>query len=216
MPKVKIPRKSTVVDMTAMCDVSFLLLTFFILTAQFRPQELAAIDIPVSRSTKEFKKAIIIEVAKDGKVFISLDETHTRYLMLNQMIDKYGDKSPNLKNLNDKQKNFFALIDTWGTPVEDINRVLSMNGLKLQDYQKQMPGVPFDSIHNQLGDWVQAARYATDGDIKIAIKGDKNANIEPVKQIVKDLTAKDIHRFLLVTTLAGGPGVSSEDNASTK
>ncbi|MEY4291989.1 MAG: hypothetical protein RIQ61_366, partial [Bacteroidota bacterium] len=31
MPKVKIPRKSTVVDMTAMCDVAFLLLTFFML-----------------------------------------------------------------------------------------------------------------------------------------------------------------------------------------
>ena len=29
MPKVKIPRKSTAVDMTAMCDVAFLLLSFF-------------------------------------------------------------------------------------------------------------------------------------------------------------------------------------------
>lgn len=28
MPKVKIPRKSTTIDMTAMVDVSFLLLTF--------------------------------------------------------------------------------------------------------------------------------------------------------------------------------------------
>ena len=31
MPKVKLPRKSTIVDMTAMCDVAFLLLSFFIL-----------------------------------------------------------------------------------------------------------------------------------------------------------------------------------------
>ena len=35
MPKVKIPRKSTAVDMTAMCDVAFLLLTFFMLTSNF-------------------------------------------------------------------------------------------------------------------------------------------------------------------------------------
>jgi biopolymer transport protein ExbD len=66
-----------------------------------------------------------------------------------------------------------------------------------------MPGIPVDSVNNQLGDWVQASRYATNGDIKIAIKSDKDTNIGPVKQVVKDLTAKDIHRFLLVTTLNG-------------
>jgi biopolymer transport protein ExbD len=34
MPRVKVARKSTATDMTAMCDVAFLLLTFFILTAK--------------------------------------------------------------------------------------------------------------------------------------------------------------------------------------
>ena len=37
--KVKIPRKSTNVDMTAMCDVAFLLLTFFILATKQKPPE---------------------------------------------------------------------------------------------------------------------------------------------------------------------------------
>ena len=70
-----------------------------------------------------------------------------------------------------------------------------------------MPGIPIDSANNQLADWVQASRYATDGNIKIAIKSDKDTNIEPVKEVVKGLTSKDIHRFLLVTTLSG-PGAS--------
>ena len=39
MPKVKVPRKSTNIDMTAMCDVSFLLLTFFMLTTKFKADE---------------------------------------------------------------------------------------------------------------------------------------------------------------------------------
>ncbi|RPI68323.1 MAG: biopolymer transporter ExbD, partial [Ignavibacteriales bacterium] len=39
MPKVKVPRKSTLIDMTAMCDVAFLLLTFFMLTTQFKSDE---------------------------------------------------------------------------------------------------------------------------------------------------------------------------------
>ncbi len=34
MARPKIARKSTAVDMTAMCDVAFLLLSFFILTTK--------------------------------------------------------------------------------------------------------------------------------------------------------------------------------------
>ena len=39
MSRIKIPRKSTAIDMTAMCDVAFLLLTFFILTAKLKQQD---------------------------------------------------------------------------------------------------------------------------------------------------------------------------------
>ena len=53
MPKVKIKRKSTVTDMTAMCDVAFLLLTFFILTATARQPE--ALEVETPSSTVTFK-----------------------------------------------------------------------------------------------------------------------------------------------------------------
>ena len=52
MPKVKIPRKSTSVDMTAMCDVAFLLLSFFILTTKFKPSEALKVTTPSSVATK--------------------------------------------------------------------------------------------------------------------------------------------------------------------
>jgi biopolymer transport protein ExbD len=48
MPKVKIARKSTLVDMTAMCDVAFLLLTFFMLTTKFKPNDPVVVDMPKS------------------------------------------------------------------------------------------------------------------------------------------------------------------------
>jgi len=210
MPKVKVPRKSTAVDMTAMCDVSFLLLTFFILTAKFKPEELVAVNIPGARSQKQFTDAITLLVNKEGKAYIELGESKTRYQMLDQMIEKYGDKYPGIKTLTENQKNYFSKIETWGTPMEDMPRVLAMNGTELQAYQKKMPGIPLDSANNQLCDWVQAARYATGGDIKIAIKSDKDTNIQPVKEIVKGLTSRDIHRFLLVTSLTGGGGGAPE------
>jgi biopolymer transport protein ExbD len=36
--------------MTPMVDLAFLLVTFFMLTAQFRPEEAVIVDIPSSRS----------------------------------------------------------------------------------------------------------------------------------------------------------------------
>ena len=50
MPKVKIKRKSTFVDMTAMTDVAFLLLTFLLLTANFLKQEAVVVSAPSSVS----------------------------------------------------------------------------------------------------------------------------------------------------------------------
>ena len=46
MGRAKLPRKSTNIDMTAMCDVAFLLLSFFILTTKFKPAEAIAVETP--------------------------------------------------------------------------------------------------------------------------------------------------------------------------
>ena len=80
MPKVKVPRKSTAIDMTAMCDVAILLLTFFILTTKFRPSELAPIDIPSSKSEIPIpdKGILKFEIASDGRIFVGVDDQPTR------------------------------------------------------------------------------------------------------------------------------------------
>ncbi len=125
--------------------------------------------------------------------------------MIDELVNRFGDKYPNLKTLTDEQKKIFSLTDTWGTSIENTNTVLALPPNEFKAYQeKQMQGIPFDSLHSQIGDWVQAARYATDGNIKIAIKSDKNTSVSHVQQIVKSLTQRDIHRFLLITTLSGG------------
>ena len=85
MPKVKIPRKSTTIDMTAMCDVAFLLLSFFILATKQKPPEVLAVTTPSSISSKAVPdKSMIITLTKEGKAFLMLgDETKKAEILSN-------------------------------------------------------------------------------------------------------------------------------------
>src|SRR5882757_8583924 len=75
MPKVKIPRKSTNIDMTAMCDVAFLLLSFFILATKTKPPEAVHVNNPSSVSTKIAKEdAILITLTQEGKIYLLLGD----------------------------------------------------------------------------------------------------------------------------------------------
>ena len=74
MGKVKIKKKSTLIDMTAMSDVTVLLLTFFMLTSTFlakepvtviTPASVSEIKVPVSNVTS-------VLVSPEGKVFLSV------------------------------------------------------------------------------------------------------------------------------------------------
>jgi biopolymer transport protein ExbD len=75
MPKFKPKRTGVRIDMTPLVDVAFLLLTFFMLTTQFRPQEEVTIILPSSHS--EFKlpesDVMTINIAPDGRLFLGLD-----------------------------------------------------------------------------------------------------------------------------------------------
>ena len=70
MPKAKLKRKSTWVDMTAMCDVAFLLLTFFMLTSNFVKKEPVLVTTPASVSEIKIPETNImtILVDKTGKI----------------------------------------------------------------------------------------------------------------------------------------------------
>lgn len=207
MPKVKVARKSVIVDMTAMCDVSFLLLTFFILTAKFRPSESVMVDTPSSRATEQVKEDIItITVDKDGGAYLML-YTIRRVATLESLIERYGNKYPALTTLTPAQINNFANVETFGFNINQLPSLLSLDKDELKEKESQaMPGIPIDSTDSQIGDWVNAAR-ATGLDagleIPIAIKGDKSSNVTAVKDIIEALRKREIYRFNLITSLEG-------------
>src|SRR5580698_5704416 len=79
MPRVKLPRKSTNIDMTAMCDVAFLLLSFFILATKFKPPEALTVTTPSSVSSRiaPDKDVVLITMDKENKVYLSLSDGNT-------------------------------------------------------------------------------------------------------------------------------------------
>ena len=62
MPRVKIKRKSTRIDMTAMSDVTVLLLTFFMLTSTFVQKEPVRVNTPGSVSEIKIPETNILQI----------------------------------------------------------------------------------------------------------------------------------------------------------
>ncbi|MFN8236538.1 MAG: biopolymer transporter ExbD [Chitinophagales bacterium] len=206
MPKIKVPRKSTIVDMTAMCDVAFLLLTFFILTAKFRPTQLVPIDIPTSRAEKNATDDILtISVDKEGKAYLGINIPKRRTEILDKIIAKYGDKYPNVAAMTPAQKMQFANLEIIGVPTQALPQIVGLKPEQLQDFK--FPGIPKDTTENQLGEWIMAARYAYAEDdinkLKFAIKGDKTSNIKAVQRVIEVLREKDVYSFNIITSLEG-------------
>src|SRR5687768_7490343 len=149
MPKVKIARKSTIVDMTAMCDVAFLLLSFFILATKQKPAEVLAVNPPNSISSKAAPdKSILITMTKDGRAFLTLgDDTKKGEILENVNLTKGLNLSA-------------AELAKWGKQ-EFIGLPLNMikGSLALAEPMPpaNMPGIPIkDSASNEMVDWLRS------------------------------------------------------------
>jgi biopolymer transport protein ExbD len=80
MPKFKPRRAGIRIDMTPLVDVAFLLLTFFMLTTQFKPMEEVEIVLPSSNSAFKLPESNVmtISLSKDGRIFLGLDNQRLR------------------------------------------------------------------------------------------------------------------------------------------
>ncbi|KUJ60428.1 biopolymer transporter ExbD [Flavobacteriaceae bacterium CRH] len=203
MAKIKMKKKSTSTDMTAMCDVAFLLLTFFILTATAKVPEALPVDTPSSTVQTKLPDSdlatIIIGKGKDGKskVFFDIRGREVRKRTLEGMGTKYG------VTFSEDDKAKFALMDDFGVPVAGLKQIID---LKAADRSKaDQRGIPMDSLDNQLKDWLLIARRATidldDKELQIAIKGDAKQDYPSIKKIMDILQDQKINTFNLVTGL---------------
>lgn len=203
MAKAKIARKSTAIDMTAMCDVAFLLLTFFILTTKFRPQELATINIPASTAQiiLPTENILLLQVTDKGKVFMGVDDQNTRETWLFKIKERYQ-----LADFSTDQVEAFKKMDAFGVPVAQLPQILSMKPEELAKLQQ--PGIMMDSLNNQLGDLVQMARQSNP-ELRIAVKADAATDYAKVNKVIQTLQEKKVNKFNLITS-ARGSGEAKE------
>lgn len=198
MPKVKPHRARPSLDMTPMVDLAFLLVTFFMLISQFAPEEVVVVDTPSSTSDIKLPESdiITITVDKDARVFYAVGGQTTRQTLLDKMSAKYK------INFTPAERQRFATMESFGVPVEQLKSLL---GMSPEDRKKaKQPGVPYDSVNNQLGEWVNQTRYSNPK-VKIAIKGDNDADVPAIKAVIKTLQDRKVNRFNLITDMEVKP-----------
>ncbi|KPE49588.1 ExbD/TolR family protein [Chryseobacterium indologenes] len=200
MARVKPKRHGVITDMTAMCDVAFLLLTFFILTTQFKKPDVEQIKPPSSISEKLLPDASLmtINATPDGKFYFQpVENASERLALLEKMGEKYH------MTFDTKQKAAFQKVQAIGVPMNQLKGYLDLSEDEQKNY-KSPTGIPMDSTNKQLIDWVQQS-LSVNPDYKLAIKGDVTTEYPKVKSLFEGLRDIDFLKFWLITSQEGKP-----------
>ena len=196
MPKVKVKRKSTAIDMTPMSDVMVLLLTFFMLTTTFIQKEPVQVVTPASVSDIKIPETNVLQILvdKSGKIFLSLDKQEDRMAVLQKVGEAYG------VTFTNEQIQKFKLINSFGVPIAQMPTFLDLP-TEQQDATLRNYGVPIDSTDNQFKVWVQEARKQNGKGLIIAIKADASTPYPIIRQVMSSLQDLRENRYNLITSL---------------
>jgi biopolymer transport protein ExbD len=195
MSKVKVARKSTRIDMTAMSDVTVLLLTFFMLTSTFVKKEPVQVTTPGSVSEIKIPETNILQILIDpkGKVFMSLDKQADMINTLESVGKEYS------VTFTPEQIQKFKVQKTFGVPMKEMKRFLGEKSEE-QDKELQKWGIPTDSTDNQFKVWIKSARV-NNRDLRIAIKADQKTPYKVIKSVMNSLQDLNENRYNLITSL---------------
>ena len=195
MGRAKIKKKSTFIDMTAMSDVTVLLLTFFMLTSTFVKKEPVQVFTPASVSEIKIPETNILQILVDpqGKIFMTLDKQPDMKAVLEKMGEEYGvDFTP-------EQEKKFVTASTFGVPMRSMQKFLDLP-TEQQDKLLKNEGIPCDSTDNQFKSWVRNARQVNP-DLRIAIKADASTPYAVIKNVMSSLQDLRENRYNLITSL---------------
>ncbi|MBN1415326.1 MAG: biopolymer transporter ExbD [Bacteroidales bacterium] len=199
MAKIKVAKGAPRTDMTPMVDMFMLLLTFFMLTATFRPQEPTQVDMPNSISEKLIpeRNAITVFIGKDNKVFFNIDNGEDSTLHIRQEVLKNVGQQFDITFTYD-QLSKFERMDAFGMPVSNIAEWIDAPDQSTRD--KLQVGIPVDSTNNELAMWILYSRKVNPK-AEATIRGDNIADYKAVKKVLDIFQEAKINKFNLVTNL---------------
>ncbi|MDE7190782.1 MAG: biopolymer transporter ExbD [Muribaculaceae bacterium] len=197
MGRVKIARKSTFIDMTAMSDVTVLLLTFFMLTSTFLQKEPTTVITPASVSTEKVQETNVLQVlvSPKGQVWITMNNdtsaqwsnNNMRVALLDKVTEIYNESHRNKISFTPQQKQTFSKLGVFGVPLAQMGEFLNLadepEGITRMDQwlagednnPNHVTGIPItkensDDQPNEFQMWIKAARQAGNDNLSQAMK----------------------------------------------
>jgi biopolymer transport protein ExbD len=228
MGKVKIKRKSTLIDMTAMSDVTVLLLTFFMLTSTFLQKEPVTVLTPSSVSEIKVPTAntTTILVSPEGKVFLQVsgdaDSTYStekvKAELIRNVVSEYNKTHSKQVQLTNEQVAKFSKTAMFGIKIADLPAFLDLPQTKqdemLSDMNNPIVGIPIDdnkdlSKPNEFQIWMRAIYNSSNPNLEaaiksgegIAVKADKDTPYTTVHNVLDNLQTLKMNKFSLLTAL---------------
>jgi biopolymer transport protein ExbD len=218
MAEVKGPKGSPTIDMTPMVDLAFLLVTFFMLSANFRSDEPVVVDTPSSIAAEEIPKNIVlITIDKGGRVFYGFTAgEEARKNLLIKMAAKYKVK------LSQEHLKKFSSLTSFGCDIHQLPQYLDLDP---EERKKTSGSIPTDSTNNQLKDWINFGNIeglaagkvkfeeaaAKDPEVemneykpKFILKVDGKALYSHAKNVIETFRDLDLNNLNFVTSLEAG------------
>lgn len=197
MARNKKERSDLFIDMTAMSDMAWLLLTFFILTTQFRKPEIVPVNTPSSVAEEKLQDGDLVQITvnDEGNYYFGIIDDHYKEPILEKMGEKYG------ITFTDEEKRTFLELSEVTVPIGSLKSYL---GASDEQRKATIPGIPLDSANLQLIDWVEFS-YEVEPDLALAIKGDVNTQYPKFRELINQLVERNFNRFQLITSSESKP-----------
>jgi biopolymer transport protein ExbD len=191
--KGKLHRKNLFIDMTAMCDIAFLILAFFILTMKPQPSRPIHVYRPVAENGRvnDWGEDYGIVVIAPNKVMFEITDSTVRAKALTNIGSLYHIDFSN----NEIKK--FGKVHTIGIPIRDLKAYIDNYYNSSQFYAQ--PGIEIATKNNDLVNWIdqgrQASRSVLDRDLRIVIDADGSTPYPTIERVTDILNSLHIYKF---------------------